>query len=450
MFKAQLLTLLLSSLSLATAQAGSSRVTCNLKPPHPAPVTHDGWSAQLVTTDLNSPRSMIWDTKGNMIMADWGPGITHLTFNDGGGTCLEVAKKTVLIMNNNLGHGIALSNDGKTLYASDVDKVYAWDYNADDVTVSSTNRTIITGMGNKDHVTRTLLMSQKKPGTLLVSRGSDSNIDDASVVLDFGHSQIRAWDTNNLKPDSPSQDFATTGQRLGWGLRNSVGVAEEPLTGGIYSVENSADELKRDGVDIHQTNPGEEMNYHGFLNDTSDRGNYGYPNCFGLYDTNIPNLGNLTVGAQFSLDQNATVNDNFCARERIPPVMVFPAHNAPLDIKFQPNGSEAYVSFHGSWDRQPPDGYKIRAVPFANGFPVAPSTSLTGSTTIIENVDNTKCPDDCFRPVGLLLDNKGRLWFTSDKPHPELWVMEKNGKSSSSSTQKSTGANKRFEDAARL
>lgn len=319
-------------------------------------------------------------------------------------------------------------------------------------------------------------MSQKVPGMLVVSRGSDKNIDEVASVLNFGHSQIRAFNTSNLTSSAPPYDFTTTGRRLGWGLRNSVGVAEEPLTGGIYSVENSADDVKRNGVDIHQDNPGEEMNYHGFLNGSTENqgGNYGYPNCFAVWNTNIPDLGSMTTGSQFAMEQNSTVNDTFCDKNRIPPVMTFPAHNAPLDIKFQPNGSEAYVSLHGSWyllyftppltttnsnhrNRSPPDGYRIQSIAFANGKPVAPQNSTTGAKTLIANADLTKCPQNCFRPVGLSLDSKGRLWFTSDRTG-ELWVMAKTGKSTSASeeappasaTQKSFGVNRRSENKACL
>ena len=51
--------------------------------------------------------------------------------------------------------------------------------------------------------------------------------------------------TNRMSPQSWSAksisisdgySFAHDGLRLGWGLRNSVGVAEHPQTGGIYSV----------------------------------------------------------------------------------------------------------------------------------------------------------------------------------------------------------------------
>lgn len=206
-------------------------------------------------------------------------------------------------------------------------------------------------MSNDDHTTRTLMMSNKETGTLVVCRGSNSNIDLQAESLESGHSQIKAYKVDNFTSNSAPYDFTTEGRLLGWGLRNSVGVAEEPLTGGIYSVENSVDEIDRDGVDIHQNNPGEEMNFHGFLNaSTEDQGgNYGYPLCFALWNTSIPDVGNLTVGSQFTLDQNSTVNDTFCSSERIPPRLTFEAHMAPLDIIFLPNGTEAFVSFHGSW-----------------------------------------------------------------------------------------------------
>lgn len=206
-------------------------------------------------------------------------------------------------------------------------------------------------MSNGDHTTRTLLMSEKQPGILVVSRGSNSNIDIEAESLASGRSQIKAFDTNNFTSDSQPYEFTSSGRLLGWGLRNSVGVAEEPLTGGVYSVENSADEVDRDGVDIHQNNPGEEMNYLGFLNGSTEHqgGNYGYPYCYALWNASIPDHAGLTVGSQFSLEQNATINDTFCAQDRVAPRLTFQAHMAPLDIIFLGNGTSAFVSFHGSW-----------------------------------------------------------------------------------------------------
>ena len=73
---------------------------------------------------------------------------------------------------------------------------------------------VVTGMNTDDHTTRTLLMSQKVDGMLLVSRGSTSNIDPAAEVLSSGHSQIKAFNLNNITANGYSYD--TDGLRLGY------------------------------------------------------------------------------------------------------------------------------------------------------------------------------------------------------------------------------------------
>ena len=158
--------------------------------------------------------------------------------------------------------------------------------------------------------------------------------------------------------------FAHDGLRLGWGLRNSVGVSEHPQTGGIYSVENSVDDLNRTGQDIHQNNPGEELNFHGYLNGTkyaAQGSNYGYPYCFAVWNASeIPLNNKLTVGSQFAIDdQNRTINDTYCKEETTAPRLTFQVHTAPDDTKFNDSGNEAWVTFHGSWDRNGPVGYKL-------------------------------------------------------------------------------------------
>ncbi|KAH7306091.1 soluble quino protein glucose/sorbosone dehydrogenase [Rhexocercosporidium sp. MPI-PUGE-AT-0058] len=415
-------------------------VTCNLTPSYAAPVLANGWKAQLVATGLSDPRSVTFDRNGNLLVVQQGVGVVHLDFEDGGSTCLRVSKKTNLITASTLNHGIALSKDGNTLYASSSDAVYSWSYDPDAVSVGTSNHTLVTGMSNSDHTTRTLLLSQREPGWLLVSRGSQSNIDLEAESIESGHSQIKAFNISNLTSASPAYGFTTTGRLLGWGLRNSVGVAEEPLTGGIYSVENSADEIKRNGVDIHQNNPGEELNFHGFLNSsTGDQGgNYGYPYCFAVWDISIPSGEGLKTGDQFTLEQNITIDDTFCRRERVPPRLTFHANMAPLDIKFLPNGTEAYVSFHGSWDRSDPVGYKLSSIAFASGSPVAAADSMTAAVDIMTNPDNSKCPDGCFRPVGLALDDKGRIFMSSDATG-EIWVVERTANATGTGTTTGTG-----------
>jgi glucose/arabinose dehydrogenase len=360
-----------------------------------------------------------------------------------------------------LNHGLALSGDGKTIYVSSPESVFSFAYDSQAVSVDlSSNFTLVTNMSNSDHTTRTLLISKKQPDTLLVSRGSNSNQDSAAANIDSGHSQIRSYNISQLsKGDSPF-DFLD-GHILGWGLRNSVGVVEHPSTGGIWSVENSVDELERHGQDIHENNPGEELNYHGVLGSSDHQGgNYGYPYCYTVWSTSgFPDLGSLEVGDQFALDSApSNVTDTTCNTDHVTPRVAFQAHSAPLDIKFNFNASEAFITFHGSCkshlgsvfthvgnadktkgNRDDPTGYRIVSVAFdSNGQPTALQNSTDAVTNVITNANLTNCPDQCFRPVGLAWDSAGRLWFSSDATG-EVFVLERSNSSSNGTTSGGSG-----------
>jgi len=186
---------------------------------------------------------------------------------------------------------------------------------------------------------------------LLVSRGSGPNIDPRALDRSTAISTIKAFNLTNATSEGYS--YINDGLLLGWGLRNSVGVAEEPVSGGIYSVENSVDNFQRGTELINENNPGEEMNFHGTLINntyTGQGGNYGYPECLAAWDpAELPRNGSLSVGSQFAIgDADATINDQTCA-ERIAPRLTFLAHMAPLDIKFNANGTTAWITMHGSW-----------------------------------------------------------------------------------------------------
>ena len=293
-------------------------------------------------------------------------------------------------------------------------------------------------MTTSDHTTRTLLLSRAAPGTLVVTKGSTSNIDFEAEMLSTGHSTVKAFDVGGdvgrTRDLEPALDYNSEGRLLGWGLRNEVGIAEEPVNYGVYGVENSADELVRAGVDIHKDNPAEELNFLGYLNakrtapggvQSRNQGkNFGYPRCFTAWDPSaLPKFGK-PVGTQFSLEQNSTQNDTACASNYIAPALSFQAHMAPLDIKFNGDGTTAWVSFHGSWDRDDPVGYKIGAVAFEDGKPSAGSASKTALNDIVWNADNSKCPENCFRPVAMAWDIKGRLFFSSDATG-EIYVLSR-------------------------
>ncbi|KAI1654978.1 soluble quino protein glucose dehydrogenase [Daldinia decipiens] len=388
----------------------------------------EGYTAQVILNGLKVPRNIIFDTVGNLLVSEQGgAGIRRVVLTESDGNVCA-ASSAQLIPDTSLNHGIALSQDGKTLFVSNMASVYAYPYDAEAGTVG-TKKTLIEGMGSGGHITRTLLIPSSAPDVLLVSRGSDGNIDNTTTSVEAGKSIIKTFKISELLASETATDYASGGEVLGWGLRNSVGVGEDPSTGGIWSVENSADNIVRSGVDIHNENPAEELNYHGVIKDTENslKGqNYGYPACFSAWQTtNIPSNSKITAGSQFggiagtpfeqvTASSSLEEVDEFCRTERQGPRLIFPPHTAPLDIKFKEDGSAAYVAFHGSWNRNPPDGYRVGKIAFANGQPVAKVTDTTAVEYILQNEDTTKCPSACFRPVGLAFDKKGRLFMAAD------------------------------------
>jgi len=219
------------------------------------------------------------------------------------------------------------------------------------------------------------------------------------------------------------------------------------------------DDVRLNGRDVHNENPAEKLNYHGNLNATTNPlkgANFGYPSCVPAWDPNNLGQSGLKVGSLFKPDGVPNASD--CA-SRQPGTLHFHAHTAPLDVKFNANGTSAYIAFHGSWyvphslvlcgwevrrvlpplrlhasglitnieassqrNRQPADGYRVMRVDFSDGKPVAPSDSKTAAIPIMENSNAGACPGQCFRPVGLAFDDKGRLYVSSDSSG-EVYVI---------------------------
>ncbi|KAF2011650.1 soluble quino protein glucose dehydrogenase [Aaosphaeria arxii CBS 175.79] len=401
----------------------SAQNCATINPANPATFA-SGYSGKVLMNGLRQPRGLIFDNEGNILTTEQGGyGVRYIKLTDGGGTDVCVASNKQLIADSQINHGIALTPDGKTLFVSSLTTVWSWTYDGATGTVSN-KKTVIQNMRNGGfHLSRTLLVPKANPDVLLVQRGSQDNIDTAAAQESTARSMIKIFKISEIQNAPVDYD---KGQTLAWGLRNTVGFGEHP-DGGIWSVDNGVDDMQRDGRDIHHTNPCEEMNYHGRINDAAspERGaHHGYPECHAVWDTSvIPNAAqlNLQVGTPFAHGVNS--GDATC-RTRQAPKLCFPAHTAPLDIKFHSNGTAAYIPFHGSWNKSPPDGYRISRVEFnaGTGQPIEPSTSTTAATNIMYNANNAQCPNRCFRPTNVAFGPKGQLFMTSDTTN-EIWVI---------------------------
>ncbi|MDB5538617.1 MAG: L-sorbosone dehydrogenase, partial [Devosia sp.] len=151
--------------------------------------------------------------------------ITLLRDADGDGVA-EV--RETLLEGLNQPFGMALI--GSTLYVGNTDGVYAFPYTEGTTRITAPGKKLMnTPPGG--HWTRSLLASAdgKK---LYVGVGSDSNIGENGMAAEQGRAAIHELDLET----GNSRIFAG-------GLRNPVGLAFEPSTGGLWTVVNERDGL---------------------------------------------------------------------------------------------------------------------------------------------------------------------------------------------------------------
>jgi glucose/arabinose dehydrogenase len=330
-------------------------------------VQQAGFCPFIWSTGLNGPRGMIIAKNNDVLVCESGYSqITALwdANNDGKSDNTE---RAVLAKQSGLNHGVAISVSGGYLYASSETDVYRWRYTAGNRTSLGTGQHVIANLPCCHHTTRTLLFSPDE-SQLYVQSGSGDNVDP-----DPTHAEIRRWNVSSFST-SASVDWST-GQLLASGMRNEVGLRFDP-NGVLWGVENGVDDVARSdwGIgDIHNDNPCEELNRF----DVANPGRfYGYPYCWseGILPS-PPGKGAGTQWLHSNFNNTAPYSDAWCQNTAnvVPPAHCLPAHNAPLDIFFGSIVSvtgydmTAYVSAHGSWDRDTPDGYRVYFVTWKSG-----------------------------------------------------------------------------------
>ncbi|CAA7263001.1 unnamed protein product [Cyclocybe aegerita] len=413
--------------------------TAALCPSAPAPsfplVAAPGWTAGTVLGGLVAPRGIKLDTLGNLLILQRGVGVTAHTLTLDG--CVSSSK--TVIADTTLNHAIELNLLGTKLFASSPTTVFSWDYNP--ITQAATNKqTLIIGTNEVNNITRTLLVPRLPLNRLVVSVGPNANIDLDSFEPDDGHAQVRVFDLGAIGPNGVQY---TSGQVLGFGLRNDVGLAED-RAGIVHSVENSIDDAFRmvDGQrqNIRENNPADKIYNLGSPSLPSNLFG-GYPFCFNVWDTTDFTGENLQRSDWFVLEDNGTMTNAWCNQNARKPTVLLPPHSAPLDMEFGiGTDTNLYVGMHGSFDRTPGAGYKVVAVPgsFSITGEWSPNLELvetveTSFTDILKNDDDLECnaatsvsPAGCFRPVGLEFTLTGQRLYISSDTTGEIFLLQKN------------------------
>ena len=223
---------------------------------------------------------------------------------------------------------------------------------------------------NQGHIARAIAVAED--GSVFISSGSSCNV---CTETDPRLATILRYDADGRG-----------GRIYASGLRNASGLAID-RTGQLWAVVNQRDNLTPSHTDL----PPDE------LDRIVDGGNYGWPSCYPVGDRRVanPEFPGASCG------------------QYLPTALNFQAHSAPLGVSFYEGDQfppdyrgNLFVAFHGSWNRNPPTGYKVVAVRFENGHPVAARDFVTGWLTPDYRV--------LGRPVGVAVARDGSLYISDD------------------------------------
>ena len=297
----------------------------------------------------------------------------------------KVAKRTKFIEALNQPYGLAFLND--SLYIGNTDAVVKVPYKSGATRASAKPQRVanLTEGGYNQHWTRNLLANRDKT-KLFVTVGSSCN------TCEEADPQRAAVSVFN--PDGSGKRVYASG------LRNPVGLALRPGTSELWTVVNERDNL---GDDVPPD----------YMTRVQDGKFYGWPYAY----TDI--AGQVHPDPTFGDKNPAKV------AQTTAPSFPVQAHSAALGLAFYPasggtfgaayNG-DAFLAFHGSWNRSTKTGYKIVRVHFQNGKPAKISDFVTG---LDDNGAEVGRPVDVqIAPDGSLLftdDGMGRLWRVSRK-----------------------------------
>ncbi len=319
-----------------------------------------GFSVEILARGLSGVRAIIKDGMGNFWVSQPGQGTVAVLEMRGD----AVTRANPVFRNLNKPHGLAVADNGMTLYIAEETRIIKARLYSD-----ANVETIATLPAGGRHTTRALGFGPD--GRLSVSIGSTC---DACVEKNEEHGTIISMNTDG-----------SDRKIIARGLRNAVFFTKHSGTGDLWATEMGRD-FKGDDI------PPEEVNI------IRDGAHYGWPYCYG----------------DRVRDQSFQLYEDFDCSATVAPHATLPAHIAPLGLAFIPDSwpaeyrGDLLVAEHGSWDSSVKVGYKVVRIPLtANGAAEGPAQDfLSGFLQPGQRVIG--------RPVDMVFDDE-RLLITDDQ-----------------------------------
>jgi glucose/arabinose dehydrogenase len=377
------------------ATASSANVSRVVPRPDGAmPRVPDGFKIGLFAESLSGPRIIRTAPNGDIFVAETRANRIRVLRPTEDGA--RPATNQIFADRLNRPFGIAFYPDGadpQWIYIANTDGVVRFPYHNGDLKASLPPETVVANLPHSyGHSTRDIVFTPDGK-RLLVSVGSAGNAGegmgeprDGVAAWASAHPLGATWGDETdraavlaFDPDGRNKALYATG------IRNCVGLAIQPATGGPWCSTNERDGLGDDLVPDYVTR-------------VKEGGFYGWP-WFYIGAHQDPRLD----GARPDLKDRITVPD----------VLLQP-HSASLGLTFYEAGQfpadyrgDAFAAEHGSWNRSKRTGYKVIRVRLKDGAPSGEYEDFVTGFVVNDR-------EVWGRPVGVTVARDGSLLISED------------------------------------
>jgi glucose/arabinose dehydrogenase/cytochrome c2 len=359
-----------------------------------------GFHIEPFATHLMGPRRMLVAPNGDIFVSEINGGRISVLHPTPDGT--RAASTHVYLQGLKTPFGLAFypnADDPRWLYVAETNRVTRYAYRIGDVKPGGDAEVVVPKLPSGGHSTRDIAFSPD--GTqLYVSVGSESNVADSMSkktpqeikAWENEHGLGAAWDKETDRAAVLVFDVAapTTSKIYATGVRNCVGLTVQPASGALWCTTNERDALGDDLVPDYSTR-------------VQRGGYYGWP-WYYMGSHEDPRL----QGDRPDLRGKALVPD-----------VPYQSHSAALSMTFYTASAgksafpatyvgDAFVAFHGSWNRSLRTGYKLVRVHMKNDQPTGDYEDfLTGFIVDNGNVWGRPVATTELKDGSLLLSEDG-------------------------------------------
>lgn len=340
---------------------------------------------------LSKPRFMAFSPNGVLHVSDMNAGVVFaLPDEDNDGVADTIYPAATGFSGN---HDVKFYKGA--MYVTETTRI--WRLTDEDQNGTYESKTVfISNIGNNEtdgHITRTVVFDSINE-KVYVSVGSSCN-----VCRENGRAIIEEYDEDGTN----RRIYAT-------GIRNAVGMDLHPVTNQLWANNNGSDrqgnEIPPEWIDIVRNN-----------------GFYGHPFVYGngtWFDFNVSEYSDLLP---------ITPADSAQVELFVPPAALIRAHSAPMALEFIDSRLEDELqhgfltALRGSWNTTNPNDFRGYKVIYGHLSSAQDTTVDYVADFVSGFLTDTVNREYWGRPVGIAIDDDGRVYISSDEENSVILVM---------------------------